>query len=86
MRRTEYARRRFIDHFALYHRQRHKITTDFVQNQTIENTRLMREGWGSARAERREHMGRLLNDATMRRQFLLKQSMFTSLKEAAAIQ
>jgi 3-(3-hydroxy-phenyl)propionate hydroxylase len=74
------------DLIELYHRQRHKITTDFVQNQTIENTRLMREGWGSARAERRDHMGRLLNDATMRRQFLLKQSMFTSLKDAASIQ
>jgi 3-(3-hydroxy-phenyl)propionate hydroxylase len=69
----------------LYERQRHKVTTDFVQTQTIENTKLMREGWGAARNERRASMNRLLNDAPLRRQFLLKQSMFTSLEDAAAI-
>ncbi len=69
----------------LYERQRHKVTTDFVQTQTIENTRMMREGWGNARNERRESMNRLQNDAELRRKFLLKQSMFTSLEDAAAI-
>ena len=69
----------------LYHRQRHKVTTEFVQNQTIENTRMMKAGWGSARTERREQMQRLLRDDELRYQFLLRQSMFTSLKDAAAI-
>lgn len=70
---------------ALYERQRQTITRDFVQAQTIENTRLMRDGWANARAERSEAMHRLLNDREARRAYLLKQAMFTSLEQAAAI-
>jgi 3-(3-hydroxy-phenyl)propionate hydroxylase len=70
---------------ALYERQRKTITHQFVQAQTIENTRLMRDGWANARAERSEAMGRLMNDREARRAYLLKQSMFTSLEQAAAI-
>jgi 3-(3-hydroxy-phenyl)propionate hydroxylase len=68
-----------------FERQRRKVTEDFVQTQTIENTRLMREGWSTARGERRDRMQRLMNDAGARRAFLLRTSMFTSLEEAAAI-
>lgn len=70
---------------ALYERQRQTITRDFVQAQTIENTRLMRDGWANARAERSEKMQALQADPAARRAFLLKQSMFTSLEQAAAI-
>ena len=70
---------------GLYERQRRTVTQNFVQAQTIENTRMMREGWGAQRDERRAAMSRLMNDAVARRAFLLKQSMFTSLEEAAAI-
>jgi 3-(3-hydroxy-phenyl)propionate hydroxylase len=70
---------------ALYERQRQTITRDFVQTQTIENTRLMRDGWANARAQRSEAMNKLMSDATARRAYLLKQSMFTSLEQAAAI-
>ena len=70
---------------GLYERQRQTVTRDFVQAQTIENTRLMRDGWTSARAERSEAMARLMNDRAARRDYLLKQSMFTSLEMAAAI-
>ncbi len=70
---------------ALYERQRQTITRDFVQAQTIENTRLMRDGWANARAQRSEAMNKLMNDAEARRAYLLKQSMFTSLEQAAAI-
>ncbi|MFG6441536.1 FAD-dependent oxidoreductase [Roseateles sp. LKC17W] len=70
---------------ALYERQRQTITRDFVQAQTIENTRLMRDGWANARAERSEAMQRLLNDREARRAYLLKQAMFTSLEQAEAI-
>jgi 3-(3-hydroxy-phenyl)propionate hydroxylase len=70
---------------ALYERQRQTITHQFVQAQTIENTRLMRDGWANARAQRSEAMGRLMNDREARRAYLLKQSMFTSLEQAAAI-
>lgn len=71
---------------ALYERQRQTITRDFVQAQTIESTRLMRDGWANARAERADAMGRLMKDREARRAYLLKQSMFTSLEQAAAIQ
>ncbi|KQP46230.1 NAD(P)/FAD-dependent oxidoreductase [Pseudorhodoferax sp. Leaf274] len=71
---------------ALYERQRQTITRDFVQAQTIESTRLMRDGWASARAERADALGRLMKDRAARRAYLLKQAMFTSLEQAAAIQ
>ena len=70
---------------GLYERQRRTVTLSFIQTQTIENTRMMREGWGAQRHERRLAMSRLMNDAAARRAFLLKQSMFTSLEDAAAI-
>ncbi len=70
---------------ALYERQRQTITRNFVQAQTIENTRLMRDGWANARAERSEALTKLMNDREARRAYLLKQSMFTSLEQAAAI-
>jgi 3-(3-hydroxy-phenyl)propionate hydroxylase len=70
---------------ALYERQRLTVTRDFVQTQTIENTRLMRNGWAGARAERRRAMAHLAQDREARRAYLLKQAMFTSLEQAAAI-
>ena len=70
---------------ALYERQRMTVTRDFVQAQTIENTRLMRDGWAGARAERRAAMLHLSQDRSARRSYLLKQAMFTSLEQAAAI-
>jgi len=70
---------------ALYERQRQTVTRNFVQAQTIENTRLMRDGWANARAERSEMMNQLMADPVARRAYLLKQSMFTSLEQAAAI-
>ena len=73
------------DLLDLYERQRRTVTQEFVQAQTIENTRMMREGWGVQRNARREAMSRLMNDPVARRAYLLKQSMFTSLEQAAAI-
>ena len=70
---------------ALYERQRLTVTRDFVQAQTIENTRLMRDGWAGARAERRQAMAALMKDRAARRAYLLKQAMFTSLDQAQAI-
>ena len=61
------------------------VTRDFVQAQTIENTRLMRDGWAGARAERRAAMAHLAQDRDARRAYLLKQAMVTSLEQAAAI-
>ena len=69
----------------LYDRQRRTVTNDFIQAQTIENTKAMSEGWGAAREGRRQMLGKLQADDDARRRYLLKQSMFTSLKDAAAI-
>ena len=70
---------------GLYDRQRRTVTNNFVQAQTIENTRMMRNGWDNAREERRAFMERLSKDAAERRGYLLKQSMFTSLADAAEV-
>ena len=70
---------------GLYERQRRTVTENFVQAQTIENTRMMREGWGVQRDVRRAAMSHLMNDPVARRAYLLKQSMFTSIEDAAAI-
>jgi 3-(3-hydroxy-phenyl)propionate hydroxylase len=70
---------------ALYERQRRTVTENFVQAQTQDNMRRMREGWGAERDEKRLTMARLVSDAEARRAFLLKQAMFTSLEDAAAI-
>ena len=69
----------------LYDRQRRTVTNNFVQAQTIENTKAMSEGWSVAREGRRQLLSSLQTDASARRRYLLKQSMFTSLEDAAAI-
>jgi len=69
----------------LYDRQRRTVTNDFIQVQSIENTELMRSGWGAVSDQRRDNMRRLSSDAKARRAYLLRQSMFTSLLDAAAI-
>jgi 3-(3-hydroxy-phenyl)propionate hydroxylase len=69
----------------LYDRQRRTVTHDFIQAQSIENTDMMRSGWSVVSEKRREQMRRLRDDAVARRAFLLRQSMFASLDDAAAI-
>ncbi|WP_304186842.1 NAD(P)/FAD-dependent oxidoreductase [Phenylobacterium aquaticum] len=71
---------------ALYDRQRRTVTNSFVQTQTIDNTKAMSEGWASAREGRRAQMLNLAQDPAARREYLLRQAMFTSLEDAAAIQ
>jgi 3-(3-hydroxy-phenyl)propionate hydroxylase len=70
---------------ARYERQRRTVTENFVQTQTIENMKRMRDGWGSQRDAQRERMSRLVSDPDERRAFLMRQSMFTSLADAEAI-
>jgi 3-(3-hydroxy-phenyl)propionate hydroxylase len=69
----------------LYDRQRRTVTNDFIQTQSIENTELMRRGWGSVSGARRDNMRALSEDPAARRAYLLRQSMFTSLRDAAAV-
>lgn len=69
-----------------FDRQRRIVTHNFTQQQTIENMELMRSGQAEAHQKRRKKMNALLEDADARREFLLKQAMFTSLADAAAIE
>lgn len=68
-----------------FDRQRRTMTHAFTQQQTIENMELMRGGQGDAHARKRDKMRSLLNDDDARRRYLLRQSMITSLQDAAAI-
>jgi 3-(3-hydroxy-phenyl)propionate hydroxylase len=69
----------------LYDRQRRTVTRDFIQAQSIENTEMMQSGWSIVSERRREQMRQLAEDPVARRAFLLRQAMFTSLNDAAAI-
>jgi 3-(3-hydroxy-phenyl)propionate hydroxylase len=73
------------DIMARYDRQRRHITQSFVQKQSIENMKSMRNGWDQDREDQRERMETLQNDSEARLQFLIGQSMLGSLKEAEAI-
>jgi 3-(3-hydroxy-phenyl)propionate hydroxylase len=68
-----------------YDRQRRTVTHDFTQQQTIANMAIMRGEKGEAHQRKLDAMRTLVTDDTLRREYLLKQSMFTSLAEAEAI-
>lgn len=70
---------------AQFDRQRRTMTHAFTQQQTIENMELMRGGQGDAHARRREKMRTLATNDAARRKYLLRQSMISSLQDAAAI-
>lgn len=70
----------------LYDRQRRKVTHDFTQAQTIENMAYMKAGNGAAHQQRREAMQAIQSDDSRRRAYLMRQAMFESLAQAAAIQ
>jgi 3-(3-hydroxy-phenyl)propionate hydroxylase len=61
------------------------MTHSFTQQQTIENMELMRGGQNQAHLLRGEKMRSLQADGEARRRYLLRQSMISSLKEAADI-
>jgi 3-(3-hydroxy-phenyl)propionate hydroxylase len=68
-----------------FERQRRTVTRDFIQQQTIRNKQDMELGSAEAERRRREEMGRVVADPEARRQFLLRQSMIQSVRDAAAI-
>lgn len=70
----------------LYDRQRRKVTHDFTQAQTIENMAYLKGGADAAHKQRREAMMAIKADGTRRRAYLMRQAMFESLAQAAAIQ
>jgi 3-(3-hydroxy-phenyl)propionate hydroxylase len=69
----------------LYDRQRRTVTHDFTQRQTMDNMELMRGTQGEAHQRRLDAIRNTASDPDLRRTYLLRQSMFTSLSDAAAI-
>jgi 3-(3-hydroxy-phenyl)propionate hydroxylase len=70
---------------SLYDRQRRTVTHAFTQQQTLENMAMMRAGQSENHRQRVESMRELAQDDDKRRAFLLRQAMYTSLADAAAI-
>ncbi|WP_404476658.1 FAD-dependent oxidoreductase [Novosphingobium sp. BL-52-GroH] len=73
------------DLLGLYDRQRRGIAHSFVQAQTMDNTRAMKEGWGSRRDSQSAGMADVVADPVKRREALYKQSMFKSLDDEREI-
>jgi 3-(3-hydroxy-phenyl)propionate hydroxylase len=73
------------DVLDLYDRQRRTVTHAFTQQQTLENMAMMRAGQSESHRQRVETMRAMANDPEKRRAFLLRQAMFSSLTDAAAI-
>jgi len=70
---------------GLYERQRHTVTRNFIQQQSIRNKQDMELGSAEAERRRRDEMRRVSENADERKQFLLRQSMIQSVRDAAAI-
>jgi len=73
------------DLLDLYDRQRRTVTFDFTQRQTIENMEIMRGGQDEAHERRRDALRILASDPEKRRSYLLRQAMYDSIEQAAAI-
>ncbi len=71
---------------ALFDRQRRTVTHSFTQMQTKENMAYIRGGTDDAHAKKREAMLAIKADDAQRRAYLMRQAMFESLEQAAAIQ
>lgn len=69
----------------LFDRQRRAVTHSFIQAQTIQNKALLEHGAAQGQKQRLEQMRHLRDDPQKRFEFLMKQAMFSSLQEAAAI-
>jgi 3-(3-hydroxy-phenyl)propionate hydroxylase len=68
-----------------YSRQRRAVMTDFVQRQTIRNKQFIEAGTEEAQRLAQLQMEAVLADDARRRDYLLQQSMYNSLRMEAAI-
>jgi 3-(3-hydroxy-phenyl)propionate hydroxylase len=68
-----------------YDRQRRSVMHNFVQAQTIANKRMLELGGAAARNAQYEEVRAISRDDDKRRDYLMRQSMFTSISDAAAI-
>ncbi len=72
------------DALTLFDRQRRTVTHSFTQTQTIANMEFIKSN-GDTHERKREAMLAIQQDPEKRRAYLLRQSMYQSLEEAAAI-
>ncbi len=72
--------------FAQYDRQRRAVTNSFIQAQTIQNKELLEHGQKKGHAERFARMKATAEDTQSRYEYILRQSMIKSLRDAAEIQ
>ncbi len=70
---------------AQYDRQRRTVMHDFVQAQTVANKRMLEQVGVAARNAHYQSMRAVIDDPVARRGYLMKQAMFTSIADAAAI-
>ena len=68
-----------------FDRQRRTIMHNFIQAQTIQNKKLMEERGEKYLREEWERLQKIHRDDELRRNFLLKQSMIQSIRDAGAI-
>jgi 3-(3-hydroxy-phenyl)propionate hydroxylase len=69
----------------LYDKQRRTVTRGFIQTQSIKNKEMMEQRGAEGLRQRRTEMRRICNDDRLRREYLLAQALFTSLRDAARI-
>lgn len=71
---------------ALFDRQRRTVTHAFTQAQTMQNMEFIQGGTDQGHERRRKEMLAIKQDDQRRRAYLLRQAMFESLDQAAAVQ
>lgn len=71
--------------FEQYDRQRRAVTHSFIQAQTKQNKAILEHGEEAGRKLRLESMRKMHQDKDARREYLLRQSMHSSLEEARTI-
>ncbi|MEM7703958.1 MAG: NAD(P)/FAD-dependent oxidoreductase [Pseudomonadota bacterium] len=71
--------------FERFDRQRRSVTNSFIQAQTIQNKELLEHGSAEGHARKFARMKAARDDPAQRRDFLMRQSMLDSLREAEEI-
>ena len=69
----------------LFDRQRRTVMNDFIQTQTIKNKKMIEEGTEEFLRKEWDELQKIHDNNETRREFLLRQSMVRSLRDAAAI-
>jgi 3-(3-hydroxy-phenyl)propionate hydroxylase len=69
-----------------YSRQRRKAQIDFVQAQSIQNKKSLEEKDPAARRKNLDNLRRMSEDLALHKQFLMRSSLFDSLRSANAVE